>query len=258
MFFNDDYFNNLKSILQYFVQNKTIYVLGDLNSRYGDMNNTQHRQYKHNPDPTINTNGQKLRNLLTEIPSVMILNGLVEHDKTFDTNFTFSRGKSASQIDICLTNNISNTKNLRILKKTAISDHNPVTITLSMKRNFPLPLLESCAAGLFSYKHYDINRKIPKTVRMENCNLVNLMKDLETLGNELLLEHGNEIETKQEMECLNRKITKGIYEACLKNRRTETLTEIVNYGTENLRNCGSSNFQAIADAMPNIFILWYR
>ena len=215
--------------------------------------NTEQRQYKPNPDSTINTNGQKLRKLLAEIPSVTILNGLIHNNKKFDNNFTFSRGRSASQIDVCLTNNINNANNLRILKKTPISDHNPITITISMKRNLPLPLIESSAAGFLSYKHYDINRKIPRTVKLENCNLVNLMNDLETLGNELLLEFGNEIETKQEMECLNQKITEGIYQACRRNRRTETVNELISSGPENLRNCDSQNFQAIADANSEYF-----
>ena len=251
-FYKDEYFENLKSIIQYFSQHKTIYVMGDLNSRYGDMN-TRELLYKPNPDPTINTNGQKLRKLLAETPSLAILNGLIHENRTFDSNYTFSRGKTASQIDLCLTNNIDNTNNLRIMKKTAISDHNPVTITISVKRNCPLTILKSCATGFLSYSHYDINRKIPRTVKMENCNLVNLVKDLEKLGNDLLMEFRHDIDTKEEVEHLNQKITEGIREACLRNRRTETVSELINSGSENLQNCNSHNFQAIADANAEYF-----
>ena len=253
-YYKDDYFENLKAIIQHYMQHKTIYIMGDLNCRYGDMN-TQHLSYKPNPDPTINPNGQKLRNLLAETPNLTILNGLIHQNKTFDSKHTFSRGKSASQIDICITNNIDDTSNLKIQKKTAVSDHNPVTITISMERRCPLPILELCADGFLSYKHYDVNRKIPRTVKMENCNLVNLTKDLESLGNDLLLEFGHEIETKEEMECLNEKITKGIYECCARNRRTETISELINDGSENLQNCDSHNLQAIADANANYFEL---
>ena len=61
-FFEADCFDNLKSMLKYFVQHKKVYVLGDLNSRYGNLNcNNEQRRYKPNPDSTINTNGQKLK-----------------------------------------------------------------------------------------------------------------------------------------------------------------------------------------------------
>ena len=251
-FYKDDYFENLKAIVLHFMQHKIIYIMGDLNSRHGDMN-SQHLQYKPNPDPTINSNGQKLRQLLAETPCLKILNGLIHQNKTFDSQYTFSRGKSTSQIDICITNNTSSANNLKVLKKTAVSDHSPVTITLSVERRSPIPILEACAAGFLSYKHYDVNRKIPRTVKMENCNLVNLMKDLESLGNNLLLEFGQVIETKEEMESLNEKITKGIYDCCVRNRRTETITELINEGSENLQNCDSHNFQAIADANAEYF-----
>ena len=248
-FFKDDSFESLKAILQYFLSHKTVYVLGDLNSRIGDLdNNVENRQYKPNPDPTINAHGRQLRNLLTELPSLTLLNGLVYPNKSFDSNYTFSRGKTASQIDICLTNNINDTTNLKILKKTTISDHNPVTISISTEYNYPMTFYESCAAGLLSYEHYDVNRKIRRTVRLENCDLVNLTKDLEELGDNLQQEYGNNITSKEEVETLNQKITDGIYNACLKNKRRETLEELINAGSANLQNCDRENFQAIADA----------
>ena len=239
----------MKAILEYFIQHKKVYVLGDLNTRYGMLNTTkQQLQYKPNPDPTINTNGQKLRNLLIETPSLVLLNGLIHQNKIFDTNYTFSRGNSASQIDICLTNNIANSNNLKILKKTTISDHNPVTLTISIERELPLTLLEACADGFLSYDHHDINRKIRSTVKMENCNLVDLIKDFEQLGNELQLEYGNNINSKEEVELLTQKLTDGIYNACVKNKRRETLNELIEDENENLQNCDRHNLQAIADA----------
>ena len=40
-FYKDDCFVNLKAILEYFIQHKKVYVLGDLNSRYGMFNTTK-------------------------------------------------------------------------------------------------------------------------------------------------------------------------------------------------------------------------
>ena len=253
-FFNEDCFDNLISLLQYFVGHKVVYVIGDLNSRYGDLNNINpNLRYKPNPDTTLNTNGQKLRNLLEQFHCITMVNGLLYRNKTFNTDFTFYRGNSASQIDVCLTNDVINTDSLKILKKTAVSDHSPVIVTISTKPSFSLEFLETCVSGFLSYRHYDINRKLRKTVKMENCNLLNLVNDLEKLGDDLLIEYGNSVESKQEVEVLNQRITDGIYEACIRNKRKETLTDMIDRGNDNLKNCDSKNFQAIADANASYF-----
>ena len=61
------------------------------------------------------------------------------------------------------------------------------------------------------------------------------------------------IDSKQKMENLNQKITDGIYEACVRNRRKETLFEMIAAGSENLQNCDSKNLRAIADANAVFF-----
>ena len=167
--------------------------------------------------------------------------------KPYDSNYTFFRGKSATQIDVCLTNNVDNTEKLNILQKTAVSDHSPVTITISVKRDMPLDLIDDCALYFLSEKHYDINRKLRRSVRFEDCNLVNLVSDLDLLGRNLQ-EETDTLETKEQVEELNKKITDGIYEACIRNRRKETLSELITHENENLQNCSSKNLQAIADA----------
>lgn len=251
-YFSEDLYDHLKSMLVYFLPQKIVYVVGDLNSRYGDLNNFCQFQYKPNPDTTTNQNGIKLRKILKDFPNLILLNGLNHCNKTYDSNYTFYRGKSATQIDVCLTNNVDNTENLNILKKTAVSDHSPVTITINMNRSPPLELIDECASHFLSYKHYDINRKLRRSVRFEDCNLVSLVNDLDKLGHKLQEELTEPIETKDQVEELNRKITDGIYEACIRNRRKESLSELITH--ENLRNCNSKNFQAIADANAAFYI----
>ena len=246
-YFSEDLFDHLKAIFAHFLPQKSIYVVGDLNSRYGDLNDISTLHYNINPDSTINQNGTKLRKILQEFPSIKLLNGLNHQMKPYDSNYTFFRGKSATQIDVCLTNNVDNTEKLNILQKTAISDHSPVTITISVKRDLPLDLIDDCALYFLSEKHYDINRKLRRSVRFEDCNLVNLVSDLDLLGRNLQ-EETDALETKEQVEELNKKITDGIYEACIRNRRKETLSELITHENENLQNCSSKNFQAIADA----------
>ena len=184
---------------------------------------------------------------------MILLNGLQHHYKTFDSNFTFFRGNTASQIDICITNNINNTDNLTILQKNSLSDHTPVLIALKTTINPPLDLVESCASKFLSYDHYDVNRKLRRPIKIENCNLVNLVADLELLGNELLQEYNRPIDSKTEVETLNTRLTDGIYEACHRNRRKATLAELIPREAVNLQNCGSQNFQAIADANAALY-----
>ena len=38
-FFTEDIFDQIKAMLLYFIPQKSVYILGDLNSRYGDLNN---------------------------------------------------------------------------------------------------------------------------------------------------------------------------------------------------------------------------
>ena len=152
-YFDEDIFEHLRSMLSYFVPHKFVYIIGDMNSRFGNMNTSSHSKYITNPDTSTNQNGIKLRKLLQEFPEMILLNGLQHQYKTFDSNFTFFRGNTASQIDICITNNINNTDNLTILQKNSLSDHTPVLVALKTTLNPPLDLVESCASKFLSYDH---------------------------------------------------------------------------------------------------------
>ena len=253
-YYSDELFDQLKGMIDYFISEKTIYVIGDLNSRFGDLNDISQHQYQPNPDKTVNQNGTKLRNILTDLPHLTLLNGLLHNNKTFKSAFTFYRGKNTSQIDICLTNNLENTEKLSILPKVVVSDHSPVVVSIKAIQSPPLELLEECSTHFLSYQHYDINNKLRRSIKMEQCNLVNLVNDLDTLGKTLQEEFTEPLDTIEKVENLNRKITDGIYEACIRNRRKEKLSEVIaNSENENLRNCGSKHFQAIADANEAMF-----
>ena len=179
---------------------------------------------------------------------MVILNGICHESKKFDSKFTFFRGNTATQIDICITNSVNNTEDLTILHRNCLSDHTPVAITLKTSISPPLELIESCASKFLSYEHYDVSRKLRQPVRLENCDLLNLVTDLERLGNELLLEYDGDIDTKSEVETLNTRLTDGIYEACRRNRRKKDLLTNMIPQSPNLINCNSQNLQAIADA----------
>ena len=47
-------------MLSYFVPHKLIYIIGDMNSRFGDIDTNSRSKYKTNPDTSTNQNGMKL------------------------------------------------------------------------------------------------------------------------------------------------------------------------------------------------------
>ena len=159
IYYSDHSYDNLKLLLEYYSPSRSVYIMGDLNSRCGDLD-CPNIQYAVNPDNFINQNGRKLRSLLAEFPNILLLNGLVHQNRRFDSEFSFFRGDTASQIDVCLTNNISCTDEFRILKKTPHSDHCPVIVTLHTPTSSPVEYLHSCADGFLSYHHYNVNLKL--------------------------------------------------------------------------------------------------
>ena len=76
---------------------------------------------------------------------------------------------------------------------------------------------------------------------------MNLVKELETLRNDLLAEFPNIPETIESIEKLNLRITNGLYDVCARNQKKTNDTNIIPF-SENTRNCSSKNFKAIADA----------
>ena len=63
---------------------------------------------------------------------MIILNGLVTKDKSFDSKFTFYRGNLRSQNDVILANEMENINNLNIMEKNIYSDHCPIAISCSI------------------------------------------------------------------------------------------------------------------------------
>ena len=93
----------LKS-LEHF-KNKHLIVVGDLNSRVGILCKRNNRHsYIPNPDDVINTNGKKLLEICNNHKKFLVLNGLTDGIRTFDSKFTFYRGKVQSQVDIAMSN----------------------------------------------------------------------------------------------------------------------------------------------------------
>ena len=240
-YFDELYFENIKLFLERFSK-RPCYIVGDLNSRMGDWEYAEGYYYKTNPDKIVNQNGRRLKQIINNFPDFVLLNGLIDVNKKIDSKFTFYRGKVSSQVDICITNDIKVIDEFEIKDKLPHSDHCPCVITLNPVYSYKIDTINDCLSDLLSYEHYDVNKILNPAMKVEKCNLVNLVKDLEELGREL----NEDNHAYDNLELINEmcsKITNGIYNACRKNKK-EARLEIRPIHVH----CSSNNFKAIAHA----------
>ena len=88
LYFEDCYFENLGLILNHFLESHSVYLLGDLNSRVGDLDGLNGNKYIQNPDVFINRNGRELKKILNAYPDLMVVNGLLYKYRKFDSKYT--------------------------------------------------------------------------------------------------------------------------------------------------------------------------
>ena len=105
-----------------------------------------------------------------------------------------------------------------------------------------------CATGFRSYDHEDVNLRLRRSAKLEHCNLVNLVTDLEALGEKLQTEY-HDVRLPEDIEKLNLSITNGIYDALLKNKKKRrTVSNELSILLNNHNNCDSKHFKSIAEA----------
>ena len=75
-----------------------------------------------------------------------------------------------------------------------------------------------CAMGFKSYEHYDVNRKLPKTIKMNNLDLVAFGNDLEEKSTALLAKFVNIEPTQRNIDIFCNDITETIREIGLKSQ----------------------------------------
>ena len=104
-----------------------------------------------------------------------------------------------------------------------------------------LDIVSECAANLFEHKHFDINRKVKRTVKLKNINVAKVEAALD--------EAARMIETKitdnTDNSTLSAMITDEIYRCCSENRiKKQKITPVLLTNG----NCNSHNYIAIANA----------
>ena len=202
--------------------------------------------HKSNPDIVRNTNGNKLLEILSQIKSFHILNGLQYYSLKCDSEFTFFRGKLCSQNDIALSNCIESIVYFQIHEKNIYSDHKPCSVELKMNPKISLDIVDNCSANTFSYDHYDINRKMITPIKISQINVKRTVEALKTLAHEISVTLSNVELDSNECHLKCHLITEGIYKSCQNNRCKFSVNNIG--AIPNHENCTSKNFAAIAEA----------
>ena len=244
-YYNDLYFENLKTVYESLSFTYDVIVVGDLNARIGDKFPHRNRDsYKTNPDKIINMHGQKLNNILRCCERMKLVNGAIIGEKVHDSDFTFFNGKRRSQNDWCITNNLECISDFRILPKIRISDHCPCLVRVKYDSAPPTGIMLGCAVGFKSDQHYDINRKLPKTIKMNNLNLVAFGNILEEKATSLLEKYVHIEPTQRNIDIVCNDITETIRTA----GRECQIRNHQHLPVPLQENCTSANFIAIACA----------
>ena len=242
-YYTPEYMENLQLFLSTFKLLPTCLV-GDLNARFGQppiFNNDV--SYKNNPDKELNASGRALVRILREEKSFHILNGLQKGSLDSDTDYTFFRGNVHSQNDVALVNNIDLVTEFQIMEKNPFSDHKPLTVTLSAKPKTPLQFVADCALDTFKYDHYDVNKKVLKTIRLSQLDIPSCIETMDIAAAELKEIVDTRTLTNNDI-CT--RITNIIYTTCKTNKRIIPEPEIQPM-LQN-QNCTSKHYYAIADA----------
>ena len=155
IYFNDKYFQNLKILLDLYVLHQTIIIIGDLNARMANDFSSKGITYQSYPDENKNPNCKTLKEIIDEYDDILLINGLQLQNKSFDSKFTFYRGRLKSQIDVCLSNNVDILNEFHIMDKLYFSDHCPISLKFDAKISYPYQLLSGCAKGVLNYSYYE-------------------------------------------------------------------------------------------------------
>ena len=244
-FYNDSYFENLRTVFESLSSTYEVILVGDLNARISDkFPRRDNIGYKINPDHTVNTHGQKLSNILYCCENMRLVNGAILDEQIHDSDFTFFNGEKKSQNDWCLTNNFDIVKDFSILPKLRLSDHCPCLVKVKYDTVPPTGMIMDCAMGFKNYQHYDVNRKLPKTLKTDNLDLVAFGNDLEGKAAALLEKYLNIEPSQRNIDIICNDITDTIREIGLKNQ----IRNHHHLPVPPQENCSSANFVAIADA----------
>ena len=227
----------IQTIVQSF-RHYRICLIGDLNSRCGNV--TIHPySYVQNPDPIVNPYGKNLMRLCND-NGLVLVNGLKYEQKTFNSCFTFYRGKVKSQNDWCASNYTESIESFSILPKPIPSDHTPLSMNIRIPWLVPLELWVDISGGMFSCEMHDRSKIMKPKMTIDNVNADDLQYRFDSIADYIT----NNLHIREnDINNLSTTVNDRIYDVCSKTIRRGRI--II---PPDKRNLSSLNVCAIANA----------
>ena len=236
------------SLIKFILKNLSgyrVYMLGDLNARCGTPI-MKGLTYTTNPDKIMNMYGKKLVDLCKTSDMIMV-NGLVQKSKIFDSNFTFFHGRRPkSQNDWCVTNAVEDVVKFKILPRVVVSDHVPISLVIRIPAPITLQLIEKVCIGNFSYDMYDRSKVLKPKVTLQDVDTVNLIAEFNNTANIF----SEKLDLNEDINSLVIDLNEHLYELCSSKRNRQKMMI-----PEDKRCLSSSNFRAIAEANLQMYSL---
>ena len=237
-------FPGIFSLLEFIIKSLhgSVYLIGDLNSRCG----TPAGSYTVNPDKGVNSYGKKMIEMCNSLNMIPV-NGFIRGDCSFDSDYTFFRGKTKSQNDWCVTNSVQNITKFKILPRIVVSDHAPLSLGIKLPAPCTWQLLGMICHGNFSYDMYDRTNLLKRNLKLKDINPSMLVNKLNNMGDIYFrkLTRGNDINS------VVIDLNEDLYNVCvskIKERKT-----VVKHMIK--KHLSSTNFKAIADANLHMYTL---
>ena len=243
-YYDDRYFENLDLICTMFQSYKLV-ITGDLNCRIGSLSNDVDGSYSENPDTMVNTHGSRLKKWLPG-KNLVVVNGYTDAEKEFDTNFTFYRSTSTrmyrSQNDLMITNSIDTISSFDILDKSIYSDHVPISTTITVRSSCSPNFVLSCAEGIFSDDHLDINKRKSPSLIFSRIDWPEVIKNWEDIATTLMESCQDPSISNDEVVAI---LNTSIYDTCKRHYRSQEEEDDM-VPPPNANRLNSSHIKAIA------------
>ena len=140
-YFDPNLFSDLCSFLLTARDRKLTPIMGgDMNCRYGDMNNlctVSNVAYEHNVDTSANKHGMTYGADVLTTSGIIPLNHLIHKGKSLGGDFTYHKAGKKSQIDFAYTtkSGLNFVKDFTIVKDNwHMSDHKPISLEITCSR----------------------------------------------------------------------------------------------------------------------------
>ena len=181
--------------------------------------------------------------MLEDNKDFTIANGFISNANTYDSKFTFYRGKFNSQVDLAISNSITDVILFCILDKKIYSDHCPISISCNFKYDVDLNTINECAKALFNYDSVDINKRSQIPIVWQKVDVIKAIEQMKFDAARLLTQIHDLDDDPVKLDVVCTAISDTIYSSCETSYKPNVVHTVT---VANQVHCNSTNYKAIA------------